>query len=57
MRFCLMFSRCWVSNSDLLYIVHGPIHVALVVSAHWFLLRMCVNSISIKPHKLINLMF
>ncbi|KAF4078534.1 hypothetical protein AMELA_G00200170 [Ameiurus melas] len=29
--------NCWISNSNLLYIVHGPIHVALVVNLFFLL--------------------
>ncbi|XP_062871675.1 calcitonin gene-related peptide type 1 receptor [Trichomycterus rosablanca] len=29
--------KCWISNTNLLYIVHGPIHVALVVNLFFLL--------------------
>ncbi|KAM9444901.1 calcitonin gene-related peptide type 1 receptor isoform 1-T1 [Clarias gariepinus] len=30
-------NMCWISNSNLLYIIHGPIHVALVVNLFFLL--------------------
>ncbi|XDV46625.1 hypothetical protein PO909_014494 [Leuciscus waleckii] len=36
-RLLFFDDRCWVMNTDLLYITHGPIHVALLVNLFFLL--------------------
>ncbi|KAL7859240.1 hypothetical protein SRHO_G00143870 [Serrasalmus rhombeus] len=44
--------RCWIANSTLLYIIHGPIHVALLVNLFFLLniVRVLVTKLKV-THK------